>query len=583
MSVIDDKYASLSDAAQRLGQPTGLEGDAANGGRFRHYQFGSIYWHRDRGVHEVHGAIHAAWANQGWERSPLGYPTSDEGSYLLDSIRISNFQIGSLCADPRYPDLPVFPAGRGQSRLLIVTPSAFRDALKPLVIHKRSTNRPTIVLDIETVKQWHGEGRDTAERLKRLIAGGHTNHHIDYVMLLGDASLIPVRYRRTMLTADENWTDSWYTPSDLYYAALFRGHQIQNGEVVDSLSNELDDWDANGNHRFNEHHWADDTFTFNPDRTEGCADLAIARVPAHDPRDVTVYGNKVIAYESGSRRATSGVLTVLADAKYEANAALATSLAHARSSPYPARIVGINYAPDQKLPRGVERAGVSAIEQAVAGSTWVAWVGHGYAAGWATEERGVPFDRARVAVYTNQWLPVVFACGCTTGRFVNRVPNDGAYQSEDFRAHCFGWEGGNNGDQPTHVWDTGTELPTTPHVQDWVVDSTHPSVYITVPAPSEFDFVNRHDGGFASAWLFNEKGGAIAYFGETTVAQDNWGTDLGSYMLGAMAHDKILGDAWLRGQRAYWKQYHESNDRIGAARLYLTYMTMFGDPTLLVG
>jgi hypothetical protein len=112
-----------------------------------------------------------------------------------------------------------------------VTPSAFRDTLKPLVIHERCTNRPTIVLDIETFKQWHGEGRDTAEKLKRLIAGGHTNHHIDYVMLLGDASLIPVRYRHTMLTADENWTDSWYTPSDLYYAASSEGIRYKTARL----------------------------------------------------------------------------------------------------------------------------------------------------------------------------------------------------------------------------------------------------------------------------------------------------------------------------------------------------------------
>jgi hypothetical protein len=62
MSVIDDKYASLSDAAQRLGQPTGQEGDAANGGRFRHISLGRF---TAPALMKCTALFYAAWANQG--------------------------------------------------------------------------------------------------------------------------------------------------------------------------------------------------------------------------------------------------------------------------------------------------------------------------------------------------------------------------------------------------------------------------------------------------------------------------------------------------------------------------------------
>ncbi|WP_347058662.1 hypothetical protein ABC795_17665 [Blastococcus sp. HT6-30] len=36
----------------------------------------SIYWTADTGAHEIYGAIRTRWADSGWERGPLGYPTS---------------------------------------------------------------------------------------------------------------------------------------------------------------------------------------------------------------------------------------------------------------------------------------------------------------------------------------------------------------------------------------------------------------------------------------------------------------------------------------------------------------------------
>jgi glucose/arabinose dehydrogenase len=54
----------------------------------------SIYYYPGIGSHEVHGGIRATWASLGWERSKLGYPTSDE--FAITGGRRSNFQHGYI-------------------------------------------------------------------------------------------------------------------------------------------------------------------------------------------------------------------------------------------------------------------------------------------------------------------------------------------------------------------------------------------------------------------------------------------------------------------------------------------------------
>jgi endonuclease/exonuclease/phosphatase family metal-dependent hydrolase len=96
MTQISDKYAQLGGARGFLGRATTAESIPPDGvGRFRHYQNGSIYWHPSTGAHSIHGSIRGRWAELGWETGPLGYPTSDEGPWRLNT-RISRFQFGSI-------------------------------------------------------------------------------------------------------------------------------------------------------------------------------------------------------------------------------------------------------------------------------------------------------------------------------------------------------------------------------------------------------------------------------------------------------------------------------------------------------
>ncbi|MEV5732881.1 hypothetical protein [Streptomyces sp. NPDC052292] len=62
-------------------------------GRYNHFENGSIYWTPETGAWEVHGAIRDKWASMGWERSQVGYSTSDE--HGPSNRRSNKFQHGT--------------------------------------------------------------------------------------------------------------------------------------------------------------------------------------------------------------------------------------------------------------------------------------------------------------------------------------------------------------------------------------------------------------------------------------------------------------------------------------------------------
>ncbi|MEO8053153.1 MAG: hypothetical protein ABI833_22335 [Acidobacteriota bacterium] len=98
---IRGKWASLGWERSFLGYPLTDESPTPDGvGRFNHFQGGSVYWTPGTGAHEVHGSIRNLWASMGWERSFLGYPTSDELPTEDATGRYSEFQHGSIFWSP---------------------------------------------------------------------------------------------------------------------------------------------------------------------------------------------------------------------------------------------------------------------------------------------------------------------------------------------------------------------------------------------------------------------------------------------------------------------------------------------------
>lgn len=98
---IYEKYLELGGEGSFLGYPLTDEKAAAdNAGRFNHFEGGSIYWSVATGAHEVHGEIRDKWTQTGWESGILGYPMTDETSTLDGIGRFNHFQHGSIFWTP---------------------------------------------------------------------------------------------------------------------------------------------------------------------------------------------------------------------------------------------------------------------------------------------------------------------------------------------------------------------------------------------------------------------------------------------------------------------------------------------------
>jgi hypothetical protein len=94
---IRQKWAQLGWEQSALGYPVTDELQTPDGvGRYNHFnQGGSIYWTPGTGAHAVYGDIRRKWESLGWERSYLGYPTSDEVDFS-EGGRANEFQNGGI-------------------------------------------------------------------------------------------------------------------------------------------------------------------------------------------------------------------------------------------------------------------------------------------------------------------------------------------------------------------------------------------------------------------------------------------------------------------------------------------------------
>lgn len=103
-TLIKARHDLLGGTGGFLGAPETAVTPCPDGvGFFRHFKGGSIYWSPRSGAHEVHGLIRQKWAAMGWERSFLGYPTTDEktGRDPKAEGRFNYFQGGAIFYHPQ--------------------------------------------------------------------------------------------------------------------------------------------------------------------------------------------------------------------------------------------------------------------------------------------------------------------------------------------------------------------------------------------------------------------------------------------------------------------------------------------------
>jgi hypothetical protein len=465
--------------------------------------------------------------------------------------------------------------------LLIVHPIGFRDDCLRLMHHKRQTGLMAYSYELHQLIDGL-PGRDDAERLKQAIyAASRDQRDVRYVLLVGDASLIPVRYRRTPQIQGYNGSPyaQWFTAADLYYANLYLRH---SGPGVADTASGLSTWDANGDGFYDDHHWKDDVFDWNPDKVDGCPDVAVGRVPAHTADQVRTYVDKVIAYETGP--GAPARVVCLSDKAYEHPPTMMDRIVDDSGIAHevPVQKVGFGYAASDVLPAGYVRGAPPLTANAARNGAFLVYLGHGSVNSWDYETEGDAnlLGGGTVAGYRSGTLPFVVSVGCSTGDWAPNAPGDDnpPYQDSDGIIQFFTKV--NSKPDNSGAW-TVTDRPVgRPDLnRSWTVRDVN-SPRVPVPPPAEYDF-NQPSGSFALSWLFNAEGGGIAFCGETTVGPDDWGADFATGMFKAWAGPgTVLGDMWLAGGRSYWQMHRTVQDAIGAPRCYLTYMTLFGDPSL---
>ena len=107
-------------------------------------------------------------------------------------------------------DLSPAPADESDSppkpsdRLLIVAPDSFSPSLKEFIAHKQ-TLRTTVFVSLETALN-SGVGTDDPEKLKQFLYDEWKQRGLGYVLLMGDISVMPVRYMdQQAAKLDKGW------------------------------------------------------------------------------------------------------------------------------------------------------------------------------------------------------------------------------------------------------------------------------------------------------------------------------------------------------------------------------------------
>jgi choice-of-anchor C domain-containing protein len=400
---------------------------------------------------------------------------------------------------------------KAEKKLLIVAARADHKILASFVTHKMKL-LPTELVALEDVLK-EAKGADDAEKLKRYLYDRWKKDQLGYVLLVGDAEVIPVRYASVNNIGPEQ--GGWaFLPTDLYYADLAR----RDGS--------FDDWNArtDGFHAgyYGELMGIDGKDPLNADGIDYLPEVAVGRWPIHDQFQLSSVVVKTIVYEahiladdlSAARRSAFVNGPNFVDARQSMTTWADRVGAVTRSRPV--RLLYKDEGRDDKtqLPDQDE------VERVLNGGVGMIFhVGHGSEASWDGS-----LDLARLGEIDNAGLPpVMVSIGCTTARYAP-LPPGGPYLDATGKAHK-GFDAGERFDGPA---------PPPGNDQRG----------ITSPTGLGVEFVRRGSNG------------AVAYIG-SAVGSQSCGWDLMDGFLGYYTSyaEPRLGDAWAAALNHYHQTY----------------------------
>jgi len=261
--------------------------------------------------------------------------------------------------------------------LLIITPSSLYQQASQLSNFKNLHGIKTKVTTLESIRIKEN-GRDDAEKIKYYIKDGIKKDGIKYVLLFGDADVLPVRYVKTGI--DEPST----VPTDLYYADIYKG------------DGSFSSWDDNNNGIYGE---KDDGMDLMPD-------VYLGRLPASNANDANILINKIKYFEIPPQRAIFIGTGLFSDTDISEGEYLKDYIA--------------NSLPKIKIDKLYESNGLAKANEIAKeinrGTMFVNFASHGNPSyiGWSTGSWTI---NDLNLLHNDYRLPIVFAMSCLTNSF----------------------------------------------------------------------------------------------------------------------------------------------------------------------
>jgi hypothetical protein len=429
----------------------------------------------------------------------------------------------------------------GDAKLLVVGPRAVETALAPFLAHK-ARQLPTEFVALQTALE-DSAGGDDAEKLKRYLYKRWKKEPIRYVLLVGDASVMPACYQ-AVWCGEEKWGHCYLLATDLYYADLAK----QDGS--------FEDWngakDRSHAQYFGElNHW-NLKAPLNMDGIDLLPEVSVGRWPVHNVAQVKLLVAKTIRYEKhvladdlpAVRRYGFVCCPGFVDVRgtmddWGRKLEAATGWQPARLYYADDKRNDRTLPPDEKGVETVLRSGVGVLLHC----------GHGNETSWAgcLDVQRLPYLRDAALP------PVMFSVGCETARFAPFVP---AAPYVDTRGRV-------------HPGETkGEKFPEPP------------------PPPAVYQPVAFFRSGLGVELMRFAQNGAVAYIGANMVGQ-TFAVDFVGPFLDHVATtpEPRLGDCWNTALTSYYRGHqldqpkprNWSND---VAFQQPMKFNLFGDPSL---
>jgi len=155
---------------------------------------------------------------------------------------------------------------------LIITNSELAPVFEVLADYKTAQGLPAVVATVEWITANFRNGADLQETIRLFIRDAYEKWGVEWVLLGGDADVIPPRFVRSTYYPPQKYTD---IPVDLYFACL-------DGN-----------WNADGDYLFGEAYISE----FNPgDEADLQDEVFIGRAPVSTLADAVLFVNKTIGY-----------------------------------------------------------------------------------------------------------------------------------------------------------------------------------------------------------------------------------------------------------------------------------------------